>query len=130
MEQTTSNYSSYDVLSRWSRIFDVLMTEDIRVLGFSTDGDAKNLRAMRNSMAFFTKDKTIFLNHPNIFKISSLKVYNYISKFSTIGQLDVLSTLLCADRLTVMLIRQALIFSFHFYLPGETSEKVLTISVV
>jgi hypothetical protein len=71
---TNNKYNAYDVLSRWSRIFDVLMTENIRILGFSTDGDPKNLRAMRNSMAFFTKDKTIFLNHPNIFKISSLKV--------------------------------------------------------
>ncbi len=71
---TDNRYKAYDVLSRWSRIFDVLMAQNIRILGFSTDGDPKNLRAMRNSMAFFTKDQTIFLNHPNIFMISSLKV--------------------------------------------------------
>lgn len=71
---TNNKYNSYDILSRWSRMFDILMAENIRVLGFSTDGDAKNLKAMRNSMGFFTKDKSPFLNHPNIFKISSFKV--------------------------------------------------------
>jgi hypothetical protein len=71
---TNNRYTADDILNRWSKIFDVLMTQNIRILGFSTDGDQKNLKAMRNSMAFFTKDQTIFLNHPNIFTISSLKV--------------------------------------------------------
>lgn len=71
---TNNRYNAHDILNRWSRIFDVLMAQNIRILGFSTDGDPKNLRAMRNSMTFFTKDQTIFLNHPNIFTISSLKV--------------------------------------------------------
>ena len=72
---TNNKYNSYDIVSRWSKIFDDLMTANVRILGFSTDGDPKQLRAMRNSMGFFTKEKTIFLNHPNIFKISSLKVH-------------------------------------------------------
>lgn len=72
---TNNKYNASDIISRWSRTFDVLMAENIRVLGFSSDGDPKNLRAMRNSMGFFSKDTTTFLNHPNIFKISSLKVY-------------------------------------------------------
>ena len=71
---TNNKHNSNDVLSRWVQIFDTLIAKNIRLVGFSSDADPKNLRAMRNSMAFFTKDKTIFLNHPNIFKISSLKV--------------------------------------------------------
>jgi hypothetical protein len=71
---TDNRYKAHDILNRWSRIFDVFIAQNIRILGFSTDGDPKSLRAMRNSMAFFTKDQTIFLNHPNIFTISSLKV--------------------------------------------------------
>lgn len=72
---TDNKYKANDVLNRWSRIFDILMAQDVRLLGFSTDCDGKNLRAMRNSMAFFTNDQTIFLNHPNILTISSAKVH-------------------------------------------------------
>lgn len=53
---------------------DVLMSKNVRILGFSTDCDAKNLRAMRESMVFFTNDKTTFLNYPDLFTISSLQV--------------------------------------------------------
>jgi len=71
---TNNRYTADDILNRWSKIFDVFMGQNIRILGFSTDADQKNLKAMRNSMGFFTKDQTIFLHHPNIFTISSLKV--------------------------------------------------------
>lgn len=74
---TNNKYNAYDILSRWSQIFDILNAQGVRVLGFSTDGDPKNMRAMRNAMAFFSKDQSIFLNHPNIFTVTSLKVNKF-----------------------------------------------------
>lgn len=74
---TNNKYNSRDIVARWSHIFDVLISQNIRVLGFSTDGDPKNMRGMRNAMAFFSKDQTSFLNHPNLFTIMSLKVNKF-----------------------------------------------------
>ena len=71
---TNNKYNAYDILTRWSRIFDVLIAQNVRLLGFATDGDPKNMLAMRKAMAFFSRDQTIFLNHPNIFSITSLQV--------------------------------------------------------
>lgn len=71
---TNGKYNARDVRSRWLHTFDVLMSQNIRILGFSTDCDAKNFRAMRESMAFFSNDKTILLDHPDLFTISSLQV--------------------------------------------------------
>lgn len=71
---TNGKYCAPDVLSRWSRSFDVMMAKGVRILGFSTDCDAKNLRAMRDAMAFFTRNDNPFLKHPHLFTISSLQV--------------------------------------------------------
>ena len=38
------------------------------------DCDAKDLKAMRHSMSFFSNEKTDFEDHPHAFKISLLKV--------------------------------------------------------
>ena len=50
------------------------MNQNIRIFGFSTDGDAKNLKVMHHSMNFFSNEKTGFEDHPHVFKISLLKV--------------------------------------------------------
>ena len=71
---TNGKYCAPDVLSRGSRSFDVMMAKGVRILGFSTDCDAKNLRAMRDAMAFFTSNDNPFLKHPHLFTISSLQV--------------------------------------------------------
>lgn len=71
---TNGKYNAYDIFCRCSTIFDTFMSHNVRILGFATDCDAKNLRAMRESMSFFTKNKTVFMNHPNVLTISSLKV--------------------------------------------------------
>ena len=71
---TNGKYTSSDIVSRWSTVFDQCLSRDIRMLGFSADCDAKNLRAMRESMGFFSGQQTKFLNHPSRFKISLLKV--------------------------------------------------------
>ncbi|CAF2973604.1 unnamed protein product [Rotaria sp. Silwood2] len=71
---TNSIYTSDDVLVRWFNIFDSCMTQNIRILGFSTDCDPRYLKAMRDSMGFFSIQQTKFEDHPNYFTISMLKV--------------------------------------------------------
>lgn len=71
---TNSKYNAQDILNRWAKIFDSCMAQNVRILGFSTDCDPKNLRAMRDSMGFFSKLQTGFEDHPYHFEISLLKV--------------------------------------------------------
>lgn len=71
---TDSTYTSEDVLSRWFKIFESCMIQNIRILGFSTDCDPRNLKAMRDSMGFFSTQQTRFQDQTNHFTISMLKV--------------------------------------------------------
>ena len=48
-----------DVLKRWLFIYQEFHYRKIRVLGFSTDGDPKYLRAMRLSFNFFFQTQTL-----------------------------------------------------------------------
>ncbi|CAF3370246.1 unnamed protein product [Rotaria socialis] len=75
---TNSVYTGKDVLARWSRIFDSCMAQNIRVLGFSADCDPKQLKAMRESMGFFSRQPTDFEDHPNCFNISLLKIIQFV----------------------------------------------------
>ncbi|CAM4878551.1 unnamed protein product [Rotaria socialis] len=75
---TNSVYTGEDVLARWSRIFDSCMAQNIRVLGFSADCDPKQLKAMRESMGFFSRQPTDFEDHPNCFNISLLKIIQFV----------------------------------------------------
>ncbi|CAF4042962.1 unnamed protein product, partial [Rotaria magnacalcarata] len=75
---TNSVFTGEDVLARWSRIFDSCMTQKIRVLGFSADCDPKQLKVMRESMGFFSRQPTDFEDHPNCFKISLLKIIQFV----------------------------------------------------
>ena len=50
------------------------MNQNVRILEFSPDGAAQNLKAMRHSMNLFSNEKTGFEDHPHVFKISLLKV--------------------------------------------------------
>ncbi len=50
------------------------MAQNIPILGFSTDCDPKNRKAMRDRMGFFPQLQTGFEDHPNCFKISLLIV--------------------------------------------------------
>jgi hypothetical protein len=67
---TNSKYTAKDIVNRWIVIFDRCMALNIRVLGFSTDADAKCLKAMRDSMGFFSNERTIIDDHPNNFEIA------------------------------------------------------------
>ncbi|CAF1300836.1 unnamed protein product [Adineta steineri] len=51
----TSQFNSIDVLRRWLWIFEQSRLSNIRILVFSTDCDAKYLRAMRLITEFFAK---------------------------------------------------------------------------
>lgn len=70
---TNCKYTAQDILKRWSTIFDICMNQNIRILGFSTDCDPRSMKAMRDSMGFFSKEQTGFEDHPNHFEISLLK---------------------------------------------------------
>ncbi|CAF3497559.1 unnamed protein product [Rotaria socialis] len=86
---TNSKYTAQDILERWSRIFDSCMTQNIRILGFSADCDPKQMKAMRDSMGFFSKSQAGFEDHPHHLEISSFKIIKcvrlaYVDKNTTI----------------------------------------------
>ena len=54
---TNGKYTAKDVLSRWITIFDLCMGQNIRILGFMSDCDSKNLKAMCDSMVFLFQRK-------------------------------------------------------------------------
>ena len=56
---TDNKVTSMDVLKRWLFIYQEFHHRNIRILGFSTDGDPKYLRAMRLSSNFFVKTQTL-----------------------------------------------------------------------
>ncbi|CAF1233647.1 unnamed protein product [Rotaria magnacalcarata] len=50
---TNNEYESIDIVRRWIWIFEQGLSKNIRIVGFSTDGDPKYLRAMRLMTSFF-----------------------------------------------------------------------------
>ncbi|CAM4797064.1 unnamed protein product [Rotaria magnacalcarata] len=48
---TNSKYTSLDIIRRWIWIFHECIEKNIRIIGFSTDGDPKYLKAMRLVLA-------------------------------------------------------------------------------
>ncbi|CAF1407076.1 unnamed protein product, partial [Rotaria sordida] len=50
---TNSKYTSIDIIRRWIWIFDECLAKGIRIIGFSTDGDPKYLKAMKLVLGFF-----------------------------------------------------------------------------
>lgn len=50
---TNSKYTSLDIIRRWVWIFEQCLAKGIRILGFSTDGDPKYLKAMKLVLGFF-----------------------------------------------------------------------------
>lgn len=65
---TDNRYTSKDVLRRWSSIFQQSKDRGIRILGFSTDCDARYLKVMRLSLGFFAKYN--FHDHPDLFQVN------------------------------------------------------------
>ncbi|CAM2728181.1 unnamed protein product [Rotaria socialis] len=63
--------TSIDILKRWSYIYDECCKKQIRVIGFSTDADAKYLSAMRLTSGFFANLTNIKLHeNDDAFKIN------------------------------------------------------------
>ena len=50
---TDAKYTSLDIIRRWIWIFQEFLARGIRIIGFSTDGDPKYLRAMKLVLGFF-----------------------------------------------------------------------------
>ena len=50
---TNSRYTSLDILRRWIWIFEQCLGQGIRIIGFSTDGDPKYMKAMKLISGFF-----------------------------------------------------------------------------
>ena len=51
---TDNKFDAYDLINRWLKIFDETLERGIRIVGFSTDCDARHLRTMRLMTNFFS----------------------------------------------------------------------------
>ena len=71
---TNGRYSAEDVLKRWTRIFSSCLAQNVRILGFSGDCDPRIMKAMRDSMGFFSARNTGFEEHPNHFNLTLFQV--------------------------------------------------------
>jgi hypothetical protein len=67
-----------DVLKRWLYIYNKSLVEGVRVIGFSTDGDSRYLRAMRLCSRFFAElpNLNLFKNHDE-FSINIPRQWNW-----------------------------------------------------
>lgn len=57
---TNNRFSSSDVEKRWRKMLEMAEAEGIRVLGFSTDGDTRMLKTMKNNINLPTNTKNWF----------------------------------------------------------------------
>ncbi|CAF2098533.1 unnamed protein product, partial [Rotaria magnacalcarata] len=64
---TDNKISSIDILKRWLIIFAEFHSRNIHVLGFSTDGDQKYLRAMRLASNFFVRTQTLTIYNDTLY---------------------------------------------------------------
>ncbi|CAF1456785.1 unnamed protein product, partial [Rotaria magnacalcarata] len=56
---TDQKITAIDILKRWLMIYNQFNSKGIRVLGFSTDGDPKYLRAIRLAANYFVKTQIL-----------------------------------------------------------------------
>lgn len=67
---TDNKFTTSDVINRWLKIFDESLKRGIRIIGFSTDCDARYLRAMRVISNFFAHVPNYdFRKRSNVFTI-------------------------------------------------------------
>ena len=59
---TNSKYKSIDIIRRWIWIFEECLSRGIRIVGFSTDGDPKYMKAMKLILGFFASMPNITLS--------------------------------------------------------------------
>lgn len=75
---TTNKCESIDIIRRWLWIFEESLLRNIRIIGFSTDGDPKYLRAMRLVTGWFASlPNTQLNNHKDAFRVNIPKEWNW-----------------------------------------------------
>ncbi|CAF4165786.1 unnamed protein product [Rotaria magnacalcarata] len=68
-----NTYTSIEILRRWLFIFNNSLQKKIRIIGFSTDGDSKYLRAMRLVSGFFgSLPHFKFIEHQEAFDLNNM----------------------------------------------------------
>ncbi|CAF1133516.1 unnamed protein product [Didymodactylos carnosus] len=73
-----NTYTSMDILRRWLFIFNNCLQKNIRIIGFSTDGDAKYMRAMRLVNGFFASLPHFKLNeHQEAFDLKTTAKWSW-----------------------------------------------------
>ena len=75
---TDNKFDTYHLINRWLKIFDESLERGIRIVGFSTDCDARYLRTMRLAMNFFTSLPNWDLRQrPDIFRVEVPASWNW-----------------------------------------------------
>ena len=75
---SNNKFTAIDIVKRWLIIHNQCLVQGIRVIGFSTDGDARYLRAMRLYSRFFAELPNFsFLKHNSDFDIKISKRWSW-----------------------------------------------------
>lgn len=81
---TDNKFDSYDLINRWLKIFDESLQRGIRIIGFSTDCDARYLRTMRLTTNYFASLPNFdFHQRSDVFKIKLPNAWNWFYLDST-----------------------------------------------
>ena len=68
---TDNKFDSYHLINRWLKIFDESLERGVRIIGFSTDCDARYLRTMRLMTNFFASLPNLdFRERSDVFKVN------------------------------------------------------------
>ncbi|CAF1291390.1 unnamed protein product [Rotaria magnacalcarata] len=74
---TNNKYEAIDIIRRWIWVFEQSSLKNVRIVGFSTHGDPKYMRAMRLVTGFFATLPNIKLNsYTNAFYVKIPKEWN------------------------------------------------------
>ncbi|CAF3519857.1 unnamed protein product [Rotaria socialis] len=75
---TNNIYETIDIIRRWIWIFEQSILKSVRIVGFSTDGDPKYMRAMRLVIGFFATLPNIKLDaYKDSFRVSIPEEWNW-----------------------------------------------------
>ena len=73
-----NKFDTYDLLSRWLKLFDESLGRGIRLVGFATDCDPRYLRTMRLVTNFFASLPNLDLRkRPHVFNVRTPKKWNW-----------------------------------------------------
>ncbi|CAF1620840.1 unnamed protein product [Rotaria magnacalcarata] len=75
---TKNIYETIDIIRRWIWIFEQSLLKNVRIVGFSTDGDPKYMRAMRLSIGFFATLPNVKLDaYKDSFHVNIPEAWNW-----------------------------------------------------